>query len=99
MRDERDLACLPRLETHRGAGGDIEPHAARFFRSNFSAGLVSKKWYERLGHRLDLDEVQLEPRRDDLAALERQGVRIVADGDAKGSHAGHGKWAFFWGPI
>src|SRR5262249_37485555 len=28
-RDQRDLAGLPRLEPHRRAGGDVEPHAAR----------------------------------------------------------------------
>src|SRR6185312_10174240 len=28
-RDERHLARLPRLEAHRRAGGDGEPHAAR----------------------------------------------------------------------
>src|SRR5258708_13576482 len=28
-RDQLDVAGLPRLEPHRGAGRDIEPHAAR----------------------------------------------------------------------
>src|SRR5262249_57158864 len=41
-RDQRDLAALARLEAHRGAGGDVEPHAARFFPIEFQGriGLV-----------------------------------------------------------
>src|SRR5262245_49929338 len=34
-RNERDLACLPRFKAHRGAGGDIEPHAARLLAVEF----------------------------------------------------------------
>src|SRR6516165_1143039 len=34
-RNKRDLARLPRFEAHRGAGGDIEPHAARFLAVEF----------------------------------------------------------------
>src|SRR5258708_33589039 len=34
-RDERDLARLSRFEAHRGAGGDIKPHAARLLAIEF----------------------------------------------------------------
>src|SRR5262249_48219699 len=34
-RNERDLARLPRFKAHRGAGGDIEPHAARLLAVEF----------------------------------------------------------------
>src|SRR5258708_15235141 len=34
-RNERDLARLSRFEAHRGAGCDIEPHAARLLAIEF----------------------------------------------------------------
>ena len=42
--DKLDLALVPRLEPHRGACRDVEPHAERAARSNSSSGLTSKKW-------------------------------------------------------
>jgi len=52
-------------------------------------GVLAHHRLERRVHRLDLDEVELERRRRDLAALERQRVRIVADGDAQGRRFRH----------
>jgi len=34
-RNERDLARLPGFKAHRGAGGDVEPHAMRLFAIEF----------------------------------------------------------------
>src|SRR5262245_33620289 len=50
-RNERDLARLPRLKAHRGAGGDIEPHAARLFAIEFERRIG----LEEMIMRADLD--------------------------------------------
>src|ERR1700690_2548152 len=38
-RHELHVAGLSRLEPHGGAGGDVEPHAARFFAVEFQRGV------------------------------------------------------------
>src|SRR5712671_7598923 len=50
-RHELDVAGLPRLEPHRGAGGDIEPHAARLFAVEFQRRIG----FEEMIVRADLD--------------------------------------------
>src|SRR5262244_3533139 len=50
-RNERDLARLPRFKAHRGAGGDIEPHAARFLAVEFQRRIG----LEEMIMRADLD--------------------------------------------
>src|SRR5262249_53474100 len=50
-RNEHDLARLPRLKAHRGAGGDIEPHAARLFAIEFQRRIG----LEEMIMRADLD--------------------------------------------
>src|SRR6516165_356350 len=50
-RNKRDLARLPRFEAHRGAGGDIEPHAARFL----AVELQRRIGLEEMVMRADLD--------------------------------------------
>ena len=44
-RDQLDLARVARLEAHRGAGGDVQPHAVGRARGRTPAQrLTSKKW-------------------------------------------------------
>src|SRR3989442_13119612 len=50
-RNERDLARLPRFKAHRGAGSDIEPHAARLFAIEFQRRIG----LEEMIMRADLD--------------------------------------------
>src|SRR5262249_52850471 len=50
-RNERDLARLPRFKAHRGAGGDIEPHAARLLAIEFQRRIG----LEEMIMRADLD--------------------------------------------
>ena len=50
-RDQRHFARLSRLETHRGAGGDIEPHAARLL----ALELERRVGLEEMIVRADLD--------------------------------------------
>src|SRR5690348_8895951 len=50
-RDERDVARLPRLEAHRGAGGDVEAHAARLL----AVELQRRIGLEEMIMRADLD--------------------------------------------
>src|SRR6516225_4496122 len=50
-RNERDLARLPGFEAHRGAGGDIEPHAARLLAVEFQRRIG----LEEMIMRADLD--------------------------------------------
>src|SRR3974390_895351 len=50
-RHELHLASLPGLEPHRRAGGDIEPHAARFFAVEFQRRIG----LEEMVVRADLD--------------------------------------------
>src|SRR5258708_34975559 len=50
-RDERDVARLPGLEAPRGAGRDVEPHAARLF----AVELERRVGLEEVVVRADLD--------------------------------------------
>src|ERR1700722_2434584 len=50
-RDQRDLARLPRLEAHRGAGRDVEAHAARLL----AIELERRIGLEEMIMRADLD--------------------------------------------
>src|SRR5579859_3419949 len=50
-RDQMNLAGLARLEPHRGAGGDIEPHAACFLAVEFQRRIG----FEEMIVRADLD--------------------------------------------
>src|ERR1700730_14778944 len=50
-RHQLHVARLPRLEPHRGAGGDIEPHAARLF----AVELQRRIGLEEMVVRADLD--------------------------------------------
>src|SRR5580693_7832541 len=50
-RDELHVAGLPRLEAHRGAGRDVEPHAARFL----AVELQRRIGLEEMVVRADLD--------------------------------------------
>src|SRR5580658_7500156 len=46
-RDELDLARLAGLEAHRGSGGDVEPHAARFLAVEFQRRIGFEKMIVR----------------------------------------------------
>src|SRR5262249_13993314 len=84
-RNERDLACLPGFKAHRGAGGDVEPHATRLFAIEFQRRIGLEEMIVRSD--LDRPVAGIGDRQRDRLAASIDLDLVVLDEHLTGDHS------------